>query len=1035
MSLKQFLVRALTKGCRGLKKRVIIAEKNPIQTAAAIAVITLPTVYFLILHFAGSIDAWTNAWGRWAQAVQVAVLSGPTFAVLRYGVVPLASAIVSFVWGGIKESIKQDRLCARTSSQKVEVMYSHSDHEIYVTELNQNGLHLKQTISIGDDLSIVRLHLLPDEQIMYVIVSGKSERDYKKGLLSCLCCVCCCEWLVKWICGIPASEGRVLVIDMETDEMITEMLLDKKPIGADMTSNGEQICMIHEEKVNAQKRYTLSSLYPKDSFWSSKVVGALPLEGTPQKVTVFTVDGNPIACVTDPNAGTATFVQLTNHQIILPMDNNVGPQQVGKGPTQVRMIPDTDLILVANMQANTLTFFEIVNGNRRLAVDRLNIDLSFLAEYELKGVSVTKHRDIQVTVRDHAGHSFIVTFHWTGVLPKKVEVAANSEGLVSSEEGFWECTVSKSKLSEKITALDMTVIRKLDETQIDANSGEEKKDKKGKKKENKAEADKTENEEEDKAEEKEKNKEKNKEKKEGHESQPLLSKEMKTYQWSRYSPVSVGDDQTKYTVPLYRSSESTPPPGECSFEAMIMSPNGNVVCILVKLQNHNWCALALYRESGKLERMWYENPRSGIKGAVIASVNKKQQAGWKARIVPIILAVFLVLEVVLLSMGIYLLVEYGHMDKAKLYVRDNPHSSYLKFDLAQLETLPFDRYSGWYNFDIKDHLDQINVIPVANGPVASVLVSGQLEIYVISQSSKVVSVIDIDRNRMVDIIPLAAVPSNVAISPNGKYAWILSSLNNITVIEVATRTVVTLLSLGSNVELKKIKFRPDGELAWVVGGNRTTVINTATYEVQKKPISVGRQSEDIALTIDGKWILVPSREDNLIAVIDAKNQVGEPPITAGVGDEPWFIVTSSHKWGFVANYISGTVSVIDTDEMKICANISVPSQPYQLLLSPDEKRVYGLAKRGQATFAIEIATQSQDCSANRLIGLASLPTTPYAMAITSDGSRIVVTHEWVPGRGGGISIVDATRIEDLKTVVKTIWLKGRDLGEPILVNQ
>jgi YVTN family beta-propeller protein len=104
------------------------------------------------------------------------------------------------------------------------------------------------------------------------------------------------------------------------------------------------------------------------------------------------------------------------------------------------------------------------------------------------------------------------------------------------------------------------------------------------------------------------------------------------------------------------------------------------------------------------------------------------------------------------------------MDKAKLYVRDNTHSSYLKFDLAQLEGLAFDR-DGWYNFDIKDHLDQISVIPVANGPVASALISGQSQIYVVSQSSKAVSVIDIYQNKIIDIIPLIAEPSYITISP------------------------------------------------------------------------------------------------------------------------------------------------------------------------------------------------------------------------------------------------------------------------------
>jgi hypothetical protein len=58
------------------------------------------------------------------------------------------------------------------------------------------------------------------------------------------------------------------------------------------------------------------------------------------------------------------------------------------------------------------------------------------------------------------------------------------------------------------------------------------------------------------------------------------------------------------------------------------------------------------------------------------------------------------------------------------------------------------------------------------------------------------------------------------------------------------------------------------------------------------------------------------------------------------------------------------------------------------------------------------------------------------MAITPDGSRIVVTHEWIEGRGGGITIVDTTNVED-RTMkkTKTIWIKGSNLGEPILVNQ
>jgi hypothetical protein len=61
MSFKQFSIHALVEGRLMWNKRVIIAERNPKQTIAASLVITLPTVYFLVLHFAGFISAWTNA--------------------------------------------------------------------------------------------------------------------------------------------------------------------------------------------------------------------------------------------------------------------------------------------------------------------------------------------------------------------------------------------------------------------------------------------------------------------------------------------------------------------------------------------------------------------------------------------------------------------------------------------------------------------------------------------------------------------------------------------------------------------------------------------------------------------------------------------------------------------------------------------------------------------------------------------------------------------------------------------------------------
>jgi DNA-binding beta-propeller fold protein YncE len=95
-----------------------------------------------------------------------------------------------------------------------------------------------------------------------------------------------------------------------------------------------------------------------------------------------------------------------------------------------------------------------------------------------------------------------------------------------------------------------------------------------------------------------------------------------------------------------------------------------------------------------------------------------------------------------------------------------------------------------------------------------------------------------------------------------------------------------------------------------------------------------------------------------------------------------------------------------------------PISPF--LQSPDGNRVYGLSERGQSIFVIKVATEDSGCSENQLIATISIPTTPYAMAITSDGSRIVVTHKWVEGR--------------TMKKTKTVWIEESELGEPTLVN-
>jgi hypothetical protein len=209
MPLKQFLIRGLTGGRRGLKKGRIIAKRNLLQTILAILVVVLPVVYFLSLHFTGSIEEWTNGWGRAVQAITILIATGPILTIGRFVVLPVLSLAGPPIWEGIKNKVKQDRCCTNDNDDKIDASYAYSEHEVYVVDVSQEEPVIKKIIPIGAHLSIVSLHVFSDQQLIYVIASGKGS------VHNTCCCLACCRFISKFICDTTAviSEGCVLVID------------------------------------------------------------------------------------------------------------------------------------------------------------------------------------------------------------------------------------------------------------------------------------------------------------------------------------------------------------------------------------------------------------------------------------------------------------------------------------------------------------------------------------------------------------------------------------------------------------------------------------------------------------------------------------------------------------------------------------------------------------------------------------------------------------------------------------------------------
>ncbi|WP_431947055.1 protein kinase domain-containing protein [Actinacidiphila sp. bgisy167] len=132
-----------------------------------------------------------------------------------------------------------------------------------------------------------------------------------------------------------------------------------------------------------------------------------------------------------------------------------------------------------------------------------------------------------------------------------------------------------------------------------------------------------------------------------------------------------------------------------------------------------------------------------------------------------------------------------------------------------------------------------------------------------------------------------------------------------------------------------------------------------------------------------------------------------------VGDSPHGVAVSPDgARGYVANYSSGTVSMIDTELNRTVGDpIPVGRFPKGVAVSPDGRKVYVTNNYAGSVSVIDTAEQ-------RTVGKAvSVGSSPEGLAVSPDGSRVYVAN----GTSGSVSVIDTRN--------------NRTVGEPIPVSR
>src|SRR5262245_3750571 len=140
------------------------------------------------------------------------------------------------------------------------------------------------------------------------------------------------------------------------------------------------------------------------------------------------------------------------------------------------------------------------------------------------------------------------------------------------------------------------------------------------------------------------------------------------------------------------------------------------------------------------------------------------------------------------------------------------------------------------------------------------------------------------------------------------------------------------------------------------------------------------KSSPVEITPDGRKLVAVNTDTDTASFF----QIGDDGLLTKlqevpVGKEPRSVATLVTKpWAYIANTVSGTVSVIDTESFSTVATVPVGTEPQAIISSPNGRFVY-VANANDNTVQV-IDTDSNTVTATIPVGRS-----PRALAITNDG--------------------------------------------------
>lgn len=265
------------------------------------------------------------------------------------------------------------------------------------------------------------------------------------------------------------------------------------------------------------------------------------------------------------------------------------------------------------------------------------------------------------------------------------------------------------------------------------------------------------------------------------------------------------------------------------------------------------------------------------------------------------------------------------------------------------------------------------------------------------------SFIDLDSGEEVARPETGASPHEVALSPDGSRAVVVSYMEDgyigreLNVFDVATATLIDTIDIDPHLAPHGIGWLGDSDAVIVTTEETRDVIRVEVTEGAVTGVAITDQigSHLLALSPDTSIAYVTSRGSDTISVIETGSMTVLETVDADEGPEGVFVSPDgSELW--VGNNRSETVNIFDTSDMSRLDTIDVGFLPIRVRFSPDGAVVAIADLRGDRVVIYDAASRQEiaaiDVGDVGAIAPASLLWAPDGSAVyagAQDGARVV----------------------------------------------